>query len=61
MELPEGVKDDLGVHGKVDVVLESGPRSIRPRGSKGAAQMLKLVSIEVRESFTQDFAITDCD
>lgn len=27
-----------------EVTLESGPRSIRPRGSAGAAPMLKLVS-----------------
>lgn len=31
---------------KVDVVLEKGPRSIRPKGSKGAAQMLQLVSLQ---------------
>lgn len=45
IDLPKGVKDDLNVTGKIDVVLESGPRSIRPKGSKGAAQMLKLVSL----------------
>ena len=30
--------------GKVEVVLEAGPRSIRPKGGIGAAYMLKLVS-----------------
>ena len=48
IDLPDGVKDDLNVTGKIDVVLESGPRSIRPRGSKGAAQMLKLVCERVQ-------------
>ena len=30
--------------GHGDIVLESGPRSIRPRGGPGAVRMLKLVS-----------------
>lgn len=29
---------------EVELVLESGPRSIRPRGGPGAATMLRLVS-----------------
>lgn len=30
--------------GRVEMVLEAGPRSIRPKGGVGAAYMLKLVS-----------------
>lgn len=41
-DLPED--KPLGDGIEVEVVLEKGPRSIRPRGSEGAAQMLKLVS-----------------
>jgi oxygen-dependent protoporphyrinogen oxidase len=35
---------DLG-NGQGNIVLESGPRSIRPRGGPGAVRMLKLVSV----------------
>lgn len=35
-----------------DVVIESGPRSIRPRGSPGAAGMLKLVRQSIPYSST---------
>lgn len=37
-------KDQDGQDVEGEVTLESGPRSIRPRGSAGAAGMLKLVS-----------------
>lgn len=33
---------------EVELVLESGPRSIRPRGGPGAATMLRLVSAKRR-------------
>lgn len=38
---------DLGIEGggkTTEMLLESGPRSIRPRGTRGAVKMLKLVS-----------------
>lgn len=37
-------RDTEGKDVEGEVTLESGPRSIRPRGSAGAAGMLKLVS-----------------
>lgn len=39
--MPGNLSDGKGMEG--EVVTESGPRSIRPRGSPGAAGMLKLV------------------
>ena len=39
-----GFADENGQAVEGQVTLESGPRSIRPRGSAGAAGMLKLVS-----------------
>jgi oxygen-dependent protoporphyrinogen oxidase len=41
--------DKDGVYRKGKVILESGPRSIRPKGSKGAGKMLRLV----RESHSE--------
>ncbi|WRT70011.1 protoporphyrinogen oxidase [Kwoniella shivajii] len=38
-----GFKDDKGEIVEGSVTLESGPRSIRPRGSKGAAGMLRML------------------
>ena len=38
------VRDDKGKQVERDIVIETGPRSIRPRGSRGAASTLKLVS-----------------
>ncbi len=40
-----GFGDDTGRLVEGEVVCELGPRSIRPRGSRGAAGMLRLVSI----------------
>jgi oxygen-dependent protoporphyrinogen oxidase len=37
----------------VKIALEAGPRSIRPKGSAGAAYMLKLVSIYSRSQIFQ--------
>ena len=38
-----GFRDEQGNDQEGEVILELGPRSIRPTGSKGAAGMLKLV------------------
>jgi hypothetical protein len=42
-ESQDGEKGDEVIN--VDITLEAGPRSIRPKGSIGAAYMLKMVSI----------------
>jgi oxygen-dependent protoporphyrinogen oxidase len=41
---PIDLKTDQGVI-EGEVILESGPRSLRPRGSRGSASTLKLVSL----------------
>jgi protoporphyrinogen oxidase len=47
IKVPSSVRKDTGATEEVDVVLERGPRSIRPKGGIGAAYMLKLVSSSV--------------
>lgn len=42
---PVSFQDAQGNTIEGEVTLESGPRSIRPKGSKGAAGMLRLVSV----------------
>jgi hypothetical protein len=50
---PVSFTDEHGNLIEGEVTLESGPRSIRPRASRGAAVMLKLVSRP--RLFTADF------
>ncbi|WVO17139.1 protoporphyrinogen oxidase [Cryptococcus depauperatus] len=42
-KIPVGFKSEDGSLVEGEVVIESGPRTIRPRGSKGAASMLKMI------------------
>lgn len=42
-----GFKDKEGNVREGVVGIETGPRSIRPRGSRGAASMLKMVSVSL--------------
>jgi len=44
IQVPQEIRDRTGAPAEVDVVVEKGPRSIRPKGSVNAAYMLKLVS-----------------
>jgi len=44
IQVPQEIRDRTGAPAEVDVVIEKGPRSIRPKGSVNAAYMLKLVS-----------------
>lgn len=43
--LPNLIGNNKSKGEEIEVILESGPRSIRPRGGVGAARMLRIVSI----------------
>jgi hypothetical protein len=47
IQVPQEIRDRTGAPAEVDVVIEKGPRSIRPKGSVNAAYMLKLVSTNI--------------